>query len=118
MLKSLISGQPEMQSNFSFNSPLIPNWLSTLVLAAISEIVPDDLALRLTVLLIVIALVSSSITVLMLPLTVSANERKCATTCCCKFFVSSGFSCKCAFSPRAKIVAATCCPHNRSNDRS
>jgi hypothetical protein len=58
-LRSMLGGQPEVHSNFSYNSILLPNWLCALFLAALSTIVSSDLALKLLIVLIGIALISS-----------------------------------------------------------
>lgn len=58
-LRWMLSGQPEAHSNFSYNSLLLPNWLCAFLLAALSSIVPGELALRLLILLIGMALISS-----------------------------------------------------------
>jgi hypothetical protein len=58
-LKLMLGGQPDFHSNFSYNSILLPNWLDSLLLAALSSLVPNELALKLLIVLIILALVSS-----------------------------------------------------------
>jgi hypothetical protein len=58
-LRLMLGGQPEFHRTFSYNSILVPNWLSTLFLAALSIIVPNELALKLLMVLSVTALIYS-----------------------------------------------------------
>jgi len=58
-LKLMLAGQPEVHNTFSYNSVLVPNWLSTLILVALSSIVSNELALKLLIALIGTALISS-----------------------------------------------------------
>ncbi|MGA2717132.1 MAG: hypothetical protein ABSG41_28955 [Bryobacteraceae bacterium] len=58
-LRLMLAGQPEVHNTFSYNSVLVPNWLSTLILVALSSIVSGELALKLLIVLIGTALVSS-----------------------------------------------------------
>ncbi len=58
-LRLMLGGQPDFHSNFSYNSILLPNWLDSLFLAALSNMVSNELALKLIIVLIVLALVSS-----------------------------------------------------------
>jgi hypothetical protein len=59
LLRLMLGGQPEIHSNFSYNSILLPYWLDTLLLAALSTIVANELALKLLIVLIGTALISS-----------------------------------------------------------
>src|ERR1700693_4834060 len=54
VLRLMLGGQPEIHSNFSYNSILLPYSLDTLLLAALSTIVANELALKLLIVLIVI----------------------------------------------------------------
>jgi hypothetical protein len=58
-LRLMLGGQPEVHGSFSYNSILLPNWLCALLLAALSTIVSNELALKLLIVLIWIALISS-----------------------------------------------------------
>jgi hypothetical protein len=58
-LKLMLDGQPEFHGTFSYNSILVPNWLDGLLLAALSKILPNELALKLLIVLIGTALLSS-----------------------------------------------------------
>lgn len=58
-LSWMFGGQPEAHSNFSYNSPLVPNWLCALLLVALSNIVSNELALKLLIVLTGVALLSS-----------------------------------------------------------
>ena len=58
-LRLMLAGQPDFHRIFSYNSILVPNWLSTLFLAALSNIVPNEVALKLLTMLTVTALVYS-----------------------------------------------------------
>jgi hypothetical protein len=58
VLAWMLSGKPEVHSDFSHNSALIPNWLCALLLAALSSVFPSGLALKFLVILVVIALAS------------------------------------------------------------
>jgi hypothetical protein len=55
----MLGGQPDFHSNFSYNSILLPNWLDSFFLAALSNIVSNELALKLLIVLIGMALASS-----------------------------------------------------------
>ena len=46
-LEWMLRGVPEVRSTFYYNSLLLPNWLCTLALAALSSIVSSELALKL-----------------------------------------------------------------------
>jgi hypothetical protein len=59
VLRLMLGGQPEVHSNFYYNSILVPNWLDALFLAALSNIVSNELALKLLIVLIGTALISS-----------------------------------------------------------
>jgi hypothetical protein len=59
VLRLMLAGQPETHSNFSYNSILLPYWVDTLLLAALSTIVANELALKLLIVLIGTALISS-----------------------------------------------------------
>src|ERR1035441_9850801 len=52
VLRLMLGGQPEVHSNFYYNSILVPNWLDALFLAALSNIVSNELALKLLIVLI------------------------------------------------------------------
>jgi hypothetical protein len=52
ILKEMLSGNPDVHTIFDYNSPLIPNWLVAILLAALSNIFPAELALKLLVVLI------------------------------------------------------------------
>jgi len=58
-LRWMLSGQPEAHSYFSYNSLLLPNWLSSVLLAGLSAMVPGELALKLLAVLTGAALLSS-----------------------------------------------------------
>jgi hypothetical protein len=58
-LRWMLGGQPEAHSNFSYNSVLVPNWVCAFLLAALSSIVSNEWALKLLVVLIGMALLSS-----------------------------------------------------------
>lgn len=51
-LRLMLAGQPQVRSNFSYNSILLPNWLCAFLLAALSNIVSSELALKLLIVLI------------------------------------------------------------------
>ncbi len=59
MLRLMLTGQPELHSNFSYNSVLLPNWLCALLLAALSQIVSSEVALKLLIVLTATALICS-----------------------------------------------------------
>jgi hypothetical protein len=48
-LRWMWRGLPEAHSTFSYNSFLLPNWLTALLLAGLSKVVPAELALKLLV---------------------------------------------------------------------
>lgn len=50
-LRWMLAGQPALQSNFHYNSLLLPNWLCSLFLAAASKVVSSELALKLLLVL-------------------------------------------------------------------
>ncbi len=58
-LRQMFHGQPEIQQYFSYNSFLIPNWLSTLTLAGFASVMPDELALKLLLVLSMTMLLAS-----------------------------------------------------------
>ena len=58
-LRWMWSGQPEAHRYFSYNSLLLPNWLSSVLLAGLSVVVPGELALKLLAVLTCAALLSS-----------------------------------------------------------
>jgi len=58
-LRLMLGGQPEFHGAFSYNSVLVPNWLDALLLAGLSKILPNELALKLLIVLIGTALLSS-----------------------------------------------------------
>ena len=51
LLSWMLQGYPEVHSYFSYNSPLIPNWLCALLLAALSSIFSNELALRILIIM-------------------------------------------------------------------
>jgi hypothetical protein len=55
----MLAGQKEAHSYFSYNSFLLPNWLGGLLLTALSAIIPNELALKLLIVLVGIALIAS-----------------------------------------------------------
>ena len=59
MLNEMLGGHPEVHSYFYYNSPLLPTWLCPLLLVALSNIFPNELALKLLIVLIGTALLSS-----------------------------------------------------------
>src|ERR1035437_291356 len=59
VLGEMLGGHPEVHGLFYYNSPLLPNWLCPLLLVALSNIVPNELALKLLIVLIGISLLSS-----------------------------------------------------------
>ena len=59
MLKLMLGGQPEVHRSFSYNSLFVPNWIDALFLAALSTVVSSELALKLLIVLIWAALLSS-----------------------------------------------------------
>src|ERR1035437_2567007 len=59
VLGEMLSGHPEVHRSFFYNSPLLPIWIGPLLLTAISTIVPDELALKILIVMIGIALLSS-----------------------------------------------------------
>ena len=58
-LRLMLGGQPQFHGAFSYNSILVPNWLDTLLLAALSAIFASELALKLQIVLIGTVLISS-----------------------------------------------------------
>jgi hypothetical protein len=58
-LSWMLGGQPEAHRNYSYNSPLLPNWLCALFLAVLSNIVSNELALKLLIVLTGMALLFS-----------------------------------------------------------
>jgi hypothetical protein len=58
-LKLMLRGEPQFHGAFSYNSILVPNWLGALSLAALCQILPSELALKLLIVLIGTALLSS-----------------------------------------------------------
>jgi hypothetical protein len=59
VLSWMLEGYPEVHSYFSYNSLLLPNWLCALLLAALSSIVSNELALKILIVLSGMALLSS-----------------------------------------------------------
>src|ERR1035441_8148764 len=59
VLNEMLAGHPEVHRYFYYNSPLLPNWLCPLLLVALSNIFPNELALKLLIVLIGTALLSS-----------------------------------------------------------
>ncbi len=51
VLSWMLGSHPGVHSYFSYNSFLLPNWLSALLLAALSSIVPNELALKILIVL-------------------------------------------------------------------
>ncbi len=58
-LRWMLAGQPEAHRNFFYNSLLLPDWLCALCLAALSKVVPAELALRLLMVFTGFALICS-----------------------------------------------------------
>jgi hypothetical protein len=56
LLRDLLAGLPETVAYFTWASPLLPNWLTALTLAALSSILPATLALKLLVIAAFLAL--------------------------------------------------------------
>jgi hypothetical protein len=48
-LRWMLDGLPEARETFAYNSVFLPNWLSALALAALSSVLPHELALKLMV---------------------------------------------------------------------
>ena len=59
VLSWMLHSHPWVHRYFSYNSPLLPNWLCTLLLAALSSIVPDELALKILIVLSAVLLLFS-----------------------------------------------------------
>lgn len=55
----MLGGHPGVHSYFSYNSLLLPNWLCTLLLAGLSSIVSNELALKILIVLSEMLLLSS-----------------------------------------------------------
>ncbi len=59
VLREMLGGNPEVHRYFSYNSLLLPNWICPLFLAALSSILPYELALKAQIVLLGILLLSS-----------------------------------------------------------
>ncbi len=59
LLRRMLASDPSTLSDFQYNSPLVPNWLSTILLAMLSTVLPGELALRLFIILIVSGFLAS-----------------------------------------------------------
>jgi hypothetical protein len=55
----MMSGHPGVHSYYAYNSFLLPNWLCAVLLAGLSSILPNELALKILILLSMVLLLSS-----------------------------------------------------------
>lgn len=59
VLSRMLAGHSDVHRYFYYNSPLLPNWLCALFLAALSSIIPGELALKILITLTALLLLSS-----------------------------------------------------------